>query len=537
MSQQGERRGREDDWWRELYEADADDTGPGRAGDSLDERLDSALRAVGVPPPTEPGAPERRRPEPAPPEPALREPEPAAPPPESGADSARAPAAREPVMPAPAPEAVMPAPEAAVPRPKAAVPEPRADAMHEPAVSGTAAPVPVPEPDRQLPVSGPAVPSRRPAAPGPAPRADAAPGPAPGAGVVSEPAPPPRAPARPATGSADSVWRPPRQRGGTPPPGGDREDVPAQAAFVGDRAPTYDAEPTALPPADPADLADLVPDTVLDGACYGPLTLRAASLRGDSARFRGEPRRDALLTARFGTGTSALLLVAVASGARAAAGAHRAARELCEGIGGAVGRSQARLAEDIREGRRAALKSGLHRLTDRGLGRLRSRAAELGLHPAEYTASLHCLLLPADPHCRTRVFFGAGPGGLFRLRDGAWHDLEPAGRQAAERPGPPPEEGAAEAAAPAPPGDAAPEFPLDGDPFRFRASVARPGDVLLLCSSGLAEPLRGETALARRLGERWAGAEPPGLAGFLADAQIRVKGYADDRTAAAVWEA
>ncbi|MDX2696623.1 hypothetical protein PV398_24625 [Streptomyces ipomoeae] len=30
---------------------------------------------------------------------------------------------------------------------------------------------------------------------------------------------------------------------------------------------------------------------------------------------------------------------------------------------------------------------------------------------------------------------------------------------------------------------------------------------------------------------------PRRLAAFLADAQVRVKGYADDRTAAAVWEA
>ncbi|RSS35773.1 hypothetical protein EF902_37075, partial [Streptomyces sp. WAC05858] len=74
-------------------------------------------------------------------------------------------------------------------------------------------------------------------------------------------------------------------------------------------------------------------------------------------------------------------------------------------------------------------------------------------------------------------------------------------------------------------------------PFRFRASVARPGDTLLLCSAGLAEPLRGEAAFADRLAERWDTAEAPGLAAFLADAQTGVKGYADDRTAAAVWEA
>ncbi|MFQ6195311.1 protein phosphatase 2C domain-containing protein [Streptomyces sp. NPDC000405] len=314
--------------------------------------------------------------------------------------------------------------------------------------------------------------------------------------------------------------------------------------YVGRRPPTYEAEPTSWPAADPGGLEDLVPDTVLDGARYGALTLRAGSLRGDSARYRGEPRRDALLTARFGAGDDALLLVAMASGARAAEGAHRAAREICAWLGGAVGRSHARLVEDIHAGRRDELKSGLHRLTDRTYGRLRVRAAELGLRPSEYTAGLRCLLLPVDPRCRTRVFFGVGPGGLFRLREGAWQDLDPE-----------PREPVAEAEAELLTGyDVADRITVDlgiptpgtapvidpaevpSEPFRFRASIARPGDTLLLCSAGLADPLRGEAELGVRLAERWARTEPPGLAEFLADVQLRVKGYADDRTACAVWE-
>lgn len=115
----------------------------------------------------------------------------------------------------------------------------------------------------------------------------------------------------------------------------------------------------------------------------------------------------------------------MATGARATPGAHRAAAEACDWIGRAVGRSHARLAEDIRAAHRGDLKSGLHRLTDRSLGKLRASAAEQGLEPEEYTASLRCLLLPADPGCRTRVFFGVGGGGLFRLRDGEWQDIEP----------------------------------------------------------------------------------------------------------------
>ncbi|WP_308295201.1 protein phosphatase 2C domain-containing protein [Streptomyces sp. PSAA01] len=301
---------------------------------------------------------------------------------------------------------------------------------------------------------------------------------------------------------------------------------------------------------------------MLEGARYGTLTLRAASLRGDSARYRGEPRRDALLAVRFGIGDSALVLVAVASGQPAAPGAHRVARELCEWIAAAVGRNQARLTEDIHTANRGALSSGLHRLTDRAYGRLRAGATVRGLAPADHTASVRCLLLPAHPACRTRVFFGVGDGGLFRMRDGVWQDLEPAGgerdtvggpvlgygggRPPAQQPSQPsqPPQPPHPPYAPADPSSAAPTAPDPGSdpapahgPFRFRASVARPGDTLLLCSAGLAEPLRGEAALADRLAERWDTTEAPGLAAFLADAQTGVKGYADDRTAAAVWEA
>ncbi|MEU1788508.1 protein phosphatase 2C domain-containing protein [Streptomyces sparsogenes] len=376
MSQQGERRGHEDDWWGELYRRDTDDVGPAPAADSVDDRFDSASRTVAGPrpPPPSPASP--------------------------------------------------PAP---------------------------GAPWGPPTPHH------PTRPSRPDPAPGPAGRGPAGPPPA--------------------------------------------------DAF----------EPGVLPCADAYEWADLGPDTVLDGARCGAATLRAVSSRGESARRRGEPRQDALLTARFGAGPGGLVLVALAGGAPGAVGAHRAAREVCEWIAGAVGRSHARLVDDIRTGNRGALKSGLHRLTDRALGRLRAHAAELGLDPAEYAASPRCLLLPTDPDCRTRVVFGAGDGGLFRLRGGAWQDLEPA--------------------APGPEAEAVGDVPAPAAPFRFRASVARPGDVLLMCGGGLAEPLRARPALAGHLARRWTEAEPPGLAAFLADTRTRVEGYADDRTAAAVWEA
>ncbi|MET9972168.1 PP2C family serine/threonine-protein phosphatase [Streptomyces sp. NPDC006356] len=367
---------------------------------------------------------------------------------------------------------------------------------------------------------------------------------APGAGAA---VPSPRADTDAAPGRSTFPPGLPKPPGFTVEPPPEPAPPPRPIDYVGDGPPTYAAEPTALPPADPDDLDDLVADTVLDGARYGACTLRAVSLRGDSARYRGEPRRDSLLTARFGTGDHALVLVAMATGARATPGAHRAAAEACHWIGRAVGHSHPKLAEDIRAARRGDLKSGLHRLTDRSLGKLRASAAEQGIEPEEYAATLRCLLLPADPECRTRVFFGVGTGGLFRLRDGEWQDIEPRvtdvtgepvvgfGSLPAETP-----EGDRLTmdlgiTTPPSPYDPAPEPPRE--PFRFRASVARPGDALLMCTVGLADPLRGEPELAAHLTGRWSAAEPPGLAEFLADTQVRVKGYADDRTAAAVWEA
>lgn len=322
--------------------------------------------------------------------------------------------------------------------------------------------------------------------------------------------------------------------------------------YVGTRPPTYDPEPTALPPADPDGLGELVADTVLDGARCGACTLRAVSLRGDSARYRGEPRRDSLLTVRFGAGEQALVLVAMATGVRAVPGAHLAAAEACRSIARAVGRSHRRLVEDLRAARRDDLKSGLHRLTEHSLGRLRTGAAGPDPGTGGYPADLRCLLLPADPECRTRVFFGVGAGGLFRLRDGDWQDIEPRvpsdgtdGTDGAPATGygPPPDgtagrdRPAPSPGAPAPPEPSGPAPGPPREPFRFRASLARPGDALVLCTEGLADPLRGEPGLGAYLARRWSGRTPPGLAAFLADAQVRVKGYADDRTAAAVWEA
>ncbi|WP_330308197.1 MULTISPECIES: protein phosphatase 2C domain-containing protein [unclassified Streptomyces] len=527
MSQQGEKpTGHEDDWWGQLYDDSTEDTGPAAVADSLDDRFASAAGTMGLGQPDVPPPPERP---PAAPDSSPGRPEqPPAVPEQRGGLTRRLAPWEPPRDGPPAPATFPPGPTP----PGFRTQEPRSGPPQEP-LSRTSPQSPAAAvPASRAPFDAPPAPMSPPAV---APGGDTLP-------ITPSDARPPR----PASAPQDT---PPSAPEAAPPrrPTLSVAHQPPAVDHVGSGPPTYDAEPTALPPADPDDLDDLVADTVLDGARYGTSTLRAVSVRGDSARYRGEPRRDSLLTARFGTGEQALVLVAMATGARATPGAHRAAAEACQWIGRAVGRSHARLAEDIRAARRGDLKSGLHRLTDRSLGKLRATAAEQGIEPEEYTASLRCLLLPADPACRTRVFFGVGTGGLFRLRDGEWQDIEPRAAEATGEAvvgfGSPPHETPEGdrltmdlgITTPPSPYEPAPEPPRD--PFRFRASVARPGDTLLLCTGGLADPLRGEPELAGHLTTRWSAGEPPGLAAFLADTLVRVKGYADDRTAAAVWEA
>ena len=591
MTQQGWRRGphsrQQDDWWQQLYDPGSPDTGSSRSGDTLDDRYASVRRTMG--PATAPGRAaggrtagrdERGR---------------------DGQDRRDGPDEPEGQGGGAAPEEPAPQPP---PNPS---PEPADAEVSLPDADADASPV-----REELPVRDETpVRDEGPTAEGVAPSDPRTPG----ATAARETARTADSGADDTTGRTERPRRPDRpepQLTGTARENADAGPTlpdPAGSSLrpghVGERPPTYDAEPATFPAADPSSLTELVPDTVLDGAHYGGLTLRAASLRGDSARHRGALRRDALLTARFGSGESALLLVAVAAGGRAATGGHRAAREICHSIGGAVGRSHVRLAEDIRADRRGDLKYGLQRLTDRCYGKLRAQAAALGMQPEEYTADLRCLLLSADPRCRMRVFFGAGAGGVFRLRSGAWRDLEnsprtgsdgPSGsgggpgadpavneldaselgdpaalsvpvrhREAAQRPDATvqlgtlgqrrPARGGPSAAAPSgtarsdvpagpsggPAGAGAPPVPPparpEPSPFRFVAAVARPGDRMLLCSPGLAEPLCAEPAFAERLARSWSEREePPGLAAFLADVQLRVRGYADDRTAVAVWE-
>ncbi|RKT18591.1 protein phosphatase 2C-like protein [Streptomyces sp. 1114.5] len=355
----------------------------------------------------------------------------------------------------------------------------------------------------------------------PVPAPDLAPEPEPDHAPVPEPDPEPVQPTAPAPATATIpdprlAVRAPLADGGAPVP------------HVGERPPTYGPEPTAVPEADPGSLRGLVPDTVLEGAQYGPSVLRAVSVRGDSARYRGEPRRDSLLVTRFGDGPDGLLLAVLGGFDRTGGAAEDAvtaeavavaADEACRQLAAAIGRSRAGLAADLRDGARDRLRYGLQRLATSAAAPLRALAPREEGGDPQSPAALHCLMVSLDPAAGYRAAFGVGPGGLYLLRAGHWIDAY-AARLLHHPDGQPP---VAEAPVP------------DPRPFRFRLVPATPGDILLLCTPGLAAPIADEPAVAHFLSTHWTHPHPPGTIDFLRQVQVRAKGYADDRTAAAIW--
>ncbi|MFC6598516.1 hypothetical protein [Kitasatospora paranensis] len=529
---------------------------PAPSEPSVDDWFDSAIGVIGSPaaPPTPAPVPDLRK-EPDP----VTEPRSELPPERELQSEPE----RE-SQPEPEPEAVVapppPLPERRRPRP---MPAP---APYTPPSKRQDRPERQDRPDRPDPRAA-ARPDRRagtPATPAtPAPSADptppvapASPVPTPAAGLSEPGAAPVRpSPVPPATPSeAERSPTTPSQvtpSPAAPQPSPRRAPVEPPVPYVGERPPTYGPEPTALPAAEPDGMAAIVPDTVVDGAQYGAAILRAVSVRGDSARFRGEPRRDALLVTRFGEGADGLLLAVVAAPGRGddAAAGSAAAAEAARQLAAAIGRSRLELAADLRTGARDRLRYGLQRLTVRAAAPFRApdgladadgptgavpgdppggRAGGLrddigtegGGHPAEgESGSLHCLLVSLDPEAGYRAAFGTGPGGLYLLRSGHWIDAY-AARLLHHPDGEPP---------------LAAVSPVAPRPFRFRLVPATRGDILLLCTPGLAGPIADEPAVARFLSGHWAHPHPPGTVDFLRQVQVRAKGYADDRTAAALW--
>ncbi|MFD0066479.1 protein phosphatase 2C domain-containing protein [Streptomyces sp. NPDC056637] len=292
-------------------------------------------------------------------------------------------------------------------------------------------------------------------------------------------------------------------------------------AHSGPKAPSYPPVPQGLPAVTGDLAAAVLPDIVLDGAAYPGLSVRAASVRGDSHRYAGEPRQDALCVTRIGGGEQGgeLLMLAVADGVGSAPRSHVGSNEACRLAARYLDHSTS-LHESIRTGDAERFQ----RTADAVVRQIGNLLGDLALQHSErpdaFATTLRILLVPLDPRIRTRGFLAVGDGGTALLRRGYWHlDVV---------------------------GDAGDK---DSDVIdtrtaalpRARSAVTRllhahAGDVLVLSTDGLSSPLAGDSGMRDFLAGAWNGDEVPAPADFLWQFQYRVKSYDDDRTAVVLWE-
>jgi serine/threonine protein phosphatase PrpC len=289
----------------------------------------------------------------------------------------------------------------------------------------------------------------------------------------------------------------------------DRSTAPVRtAAFPPSLAydqPSLGSEPAGLPSVETA-----VPDTVLDGARVGGLTVRAASLRGDDHRYFEQTRQDAMAVRampRDAPERADALLVCVADGLGSERYSHLGAEAACWLMGEEMERDHRLLLSPESE---TQIPSIAHVLAGRLAQRLVEIARRSGIDPKAISTTLVAALIetePADPEHRRCTVIAVGDSPAYVLRDGAFHPCL----------------GGATTAA----------LPNGFHTVETAVVTLGPDDMLLLCSDGLSDPM-SNAAVERDLAGHWSD-EIPGLPEFCWQLAFRARSFGDDRTAVCVW--
>jgi len=275
------------------------------------------------------------------------------------------------------------------------------------------------------------------------------------------------------------------------------------------RQPTLSSAPGPLPA-----VRGAVPDTVLDGGEIGRFAVRAASVRGDGHRFVGRTRQDAMAFGPADAGGSPALVACVADGLSSRPLSHLGAGLASRALRDAIEPELAALVGDAEAAAAAACAASV-RVADALCERARAEGAE----PGAYATTLTAAVLTPDPDGARVALLRVGDCAALILGRDGWRPCFP-------EPAPAP---AGEGAAPA-----ARELPRDAACPETAVVRVEAGEMLLLCTGGLAEPMR-HADIREALGRWWTEPGVPELAAFLWHVSFRAKAFSDDRTALCVW--
>lgn len=278
--------------------------------------------------------------------------------------------------------------------------------------------------------------------------------------------------------------------------------------------PTLRSDPRGLPQLDQVP-GPALPDSVLDGADFEGLLIRGASLRGDRHRYEATVRQDSMGIWRVGDRETQAILVCVTDGVSSEPLSHRGAAEACRLLRDAVALD----VSDFFKGSKRRTKTAWADMAGDISKGLNSVASYLGVAPKSLSTTLAAALIelnPPDPAGRRFVVLNVGDATAFSLGERKFsalledpHDttITSTGTYA---------------------------LPTSVGEVGVDTGTIGPGEMLMVCTDGMSNPMRNEDVRAQ-LVEWWGSGRVPSMPEFGWQMSYRAKTYDDDRTAICVW--
>ena len=257
----------------------------------------------------------------------------------------------------------------------------------------------------------------------------------------------------------------------------------------------------------PAPVQPYRPDTVMDGWSTDRLTVRAASVRGYSHRYRGTPRQDDCAVA---IDDHERVLIAVADGVSAAPQSHFGATIACRtAIEWLAAQDGTYAWDDLVQNAAWQLVEAVHRMGEEKDAAIAEKLLA--------TTLLAAVIEPLDDGSVRSTLVAIGDSCAWVLKRGGFTQVC-GGKTTTE--------GLTSSAV-----SGLPRVPAE---IAATEVVLRPGDVLLLGTDGIGDPMGDGAGLVGKLFAREL-SKPPSLARFAYLLDFSRETFDDDRTLVAVW--
>ncbi|MFC4529338.1 protein phosphatase 2C domain-containing protein [Sphaerisporangium dianthi] len=247
------------------------------------------------------------------------------------------------------------------------------------------------------------------------------------------------------------------------------------------------------------------PDSELDGADLPGIVVRAASIRGESHQHQGLSRQDGM---GFWQIDDTLLLACVADGLGSKPLSHLGAAEVCVSARNNIEDLFDPVTLDPQP------EAFFENIADDLMKRAEAGVSGRAVPAEDLSATLVVALI--DTERLQATLMRVGDSEAMCLRDEAWQPCFPQKTEESV--------------------SSSRTHALPRDTHRVETQIVDlcPGDMLLLCTDGLARPMGGDL-VAAQLATWWGRGSLPSLPEFFWQMSFRAKSHDDDRTAICVW--